>query len=186
MPRASIIVADSKDSSRNSLKKTLQRFGFYVKAEVRDVPEALRKCRSLFPDLLIVDSSLEGGSVLELADIVEEDNITSVLMLIGDKDNILLRDYIYILKPFTDETLVSVIEVCLHFKNRVEAMRKEIDKLRDDLSTRKLVEKAKGLLMKHLGLDEEQAYRKIQKESMNRGMRKKEIARAIIIAYEQE
>jgi len=185
VPGARIIIADNKDGSRKALKQTLVRVGFNVQAEVRNIPETLRKCRTLFPDLLIIDANLEGGSVLELAGIIEFDNIASVVIL-TDENNMPVNDYVHVIKPYTDETIISVVEVCIHFNTRVSLMRKEVDRLKEDLNIRKLVEEAKGILMKKFGLDEAKAYRKIQKESMNTGIPIKEIARTVIAAYETD
>lgn len=186
VPRARIIVADSKDSSRRLTRDILQRSAYQVVAETKNMPDTLRKCRTFYPDLLVIDSSLEGGSVIELAGIVEGDNLAQVLILTGEKDGHLRRDYAHVDKPVSEETLLSVVEVCLFYKQQVENMQKELGKMREEINTRKLVEQAKGILMKTLGIDEKDAYRRIQKESMNRGLNKKEVARAIIIAFDSD
>lgn len=183
MPRARVILGDSKDASRKTLRDMLTRNGYMVQAESTNVPDVLRKCRTLFPDLVIIDSNIEGGSFLELAGIIESDNISSVLIITGDSDNYGVRDYAHLKKPVIEETLVPVIEVSLLYRERVNSMKEEVNRLREDIQTRKLVEKAKGILMKYMQVDENQAYRMIQKESMNKGVPKKEIARAIILAY---
>lgn len=180
MHEAQILIADSKDASRKLLKDTLMRMGFQVQAEARNAPDLLRKTRTMFPDLVIVDSNLEGGSVFEVAGIIQDDNVANVLILSNETSSYQIRDYAHVFKPYTPETLASVIEVCMLYKNKVIAMQKEVDKLKDNLSTRKAVDKAKGILMANLQITEPEAYRILQKESMNKGLAMKEVARAVI------
>lgn len=180
MHEAQIIIADSKDSSRKLLRESLLQIGFQVQAEARNAPELLRKTRSIYPDLVIVDSNLEGGSVFEIAGIIQDDNVANVLILSSETNSYQIREYAHVFKPYTPETLASVIEVCLLYKNKVVAMQKEVDKLKENLSTRKAVDKAKGILMANMQITEPEAYRILQKESMNQGIPMKDIARAVI------
>lgn len=186
MPRAKLIVGDSKEASRRALREALVRNGYLVQAESSNVPDLLRKSRTLFPDLVIIDSNMEGGSFLEAAGIIENDTFSSVLIIGGESDHRGPQDYAYLNRPYTEETLLSVVEVSLLYRNRVNSMRDEITRLREDIQIRKLVEQAKGLIMRHLKVDEAQAYRMIQKESMNKGIPKKDIARAVILAYQMD
>ena len=78
---------------------------------------------------------------------------------------------------------VSVLNILLLYQSRLSSVKKEVYALKESLQTRKKVEQAKGFLMKQLGIDEAEAYRSMQKESMNRGISMKELAQAIIIAY---
>jgi response regulator NasT len=93
------------------------------------------------------------------------------------------EDIAQIQKPFTEETILSVIEVILVFQNRLASSRQEVTALKESLQSRKSVEQAKGILMRQLGIDEAEAYRTMQKESMNRSISMKDLARAIITAY---
>lgn len=182
--RATILIGDGKDSSRRRLKDLLTRSGYLVEAEATNAPDLLRKARTMYPDLVIMDSSLEGGSVPEIAGIIEGDAISSVLVLAQGTQARIPEDIAHIQKPYTEETLLSVIEVVLLFQNRLSSARQEVSALKDSLQIRKNVEKAKGILMKQLGIDEAEAYRTMQKESMNRSISMKEMAQAIIVAFE--
>lgn len=186
MPKASIIIADGKASSRRSLKELLTRSGYLIQAEAQNAPDLLRKARTMFPDIVIMDSGLEGGGIQEIADIITGDELSNVLVLVEGSHWRQLDNIPHIVKPYSEETLLSVIEVSLLYQNRFNSMRQEVDKLRDSLSTRKGIEKAKGILMKKLGIEEAEAYRSMQKESMNRGVSMKDLARAIIAANENE
>lgn len=185
MPRARIIIADSKENSRKCLREILQRAGYLVQAEARNVPDLLRKARLIFPDLVILDVNLEGASPMEIAGILEDDNLCSVLVLTGDSDSRRLEDIAHIRKPYTEETLISVIELTILYRNKVASMQQEVDRLKENLNNRKLVEKAKGIIMSSQDLSENEAYRLMQKQSMDRAMSMKELARGIIVAEEK-
>lgn len=181
-----IIIGDSNKVSRNFIKEVLQDSGFKVQAEARNIPELLRQCRRVYPDLVIVDSDIEGGSLLEAADIIEGDNLGSLLFISkSDGNNYFLRDYPHINKPFNVDTLLSVVEVSLYYRQKMAAINKQAAKLKEDLETRKMVDRAKGIIMKKYGMDEEEAYRWLQKESMKHGIPKREVARMLIIAQEK-
>jgi response regulator NasT len=181
---AKIIIADSKDASRRTIKEILGRAGYKVQAEARSAPDLLRKVRTFFPDLVILDSSLEGGSIGEVAGIIEDDNLSNVLVITEDMRWRNTDDFPHIIKPFTEETLLSVVEVCLLYNSKFSSIKQEVDKLKETLNSRKMVEKAKGILMKTLSISENEAYRKMQKQSMDTGISMKELARAVILAYE--
>lgn len=183
MTRATVIIADSRDSSRKVLKDLLSRSGYLVEAEATNGPELLRKARTMYPDLVIIDSGLEGASIPEIAGIIEGDDISTVLVLIQGSLSRVPDDVAHIQKPFTEDTLLSVLNILLLYQNRLSSARKEVTALKESLQTRKKVEQAKGIIMKRLGIDEAEAYRSMQKESMNRGVSMKELAQAIIAAY---
>lgn len=180
-----IVIGDSNKVSRNFIKDVLKNSGFNVQEEAGNIPELLRKCRRIYPDLVIVDSDIEGGSLLEAADIIEGDNLGSLLFISKSSDSYFLRGYPHISKPFSADTLISVVEVSLYYRQKLGEVQKQANKLKEDLETRKLVDKAKGIIMKKYGMDEEEAYRWLQKESMKHGIPKREVARMLIIAQQK-
>ncbi len=178
-----ILIGDGNDSSRRKLKDLLKRSGYLVEAEAANSPDLLRKARTMYPDLVIMDANLDGGSVQEIAGIIDADDISSVLVIVQGSKMRMPDDIAHIQKPYSEETLLTVIEVLLLYKNRLSSARQEVSALKESLQTRKNIEKAKGILMKQLKVDEAEAYRTMQKESMNRSISMKEMARAIIAAY---
>ncbi|MDD3364104.1 MAG: ANTAR domain-containing protein [Syntrophomonas sp.] len=186
MSKARIIIADGNDKSRLRLKALLTGYGYLVQAEARNAPDLLRKARMMFPDLVIMDSRLEGGSTQEIAGILESDELSNVLVLVDSSHPRQLDEIAHINKPYSEETLLSVIQVSLLYQSRFTSIKQEMGKLKESLNTRKGVEKAKGILMKKLGVDEAEAYRMMQKESMNRSISLKDLSRAIIIADQTE
>lgn len=180
MPKATIIIADGKASSRKSLRDTLTRSGYLIQAEAQNAPDLLRKARTMYPDLVIMDSGLEGGGTQEIADIILGDELSNVLVLMEGSHVRQLDGIAHIIKPYTEDTLLSVVEICLLYQNKLNTMKQELTRLKASLEMRKNVEKAKGILMKRLSVDEGEAYRTMQKESMNKGISMKDLARAII------
>ena len=179
MENTRIIIADSKENSRRILRESLNRCGYQIQAEIRNAPELLRRARTLYPDLVIIDANIEGGGVFEMAGIIQEDEIADVLIIAGN-DSRQLKDFAHIFKPYTPETLEAAVEICLLYKARFVQIRQQVARLQEDMRTRKLVDQAKGLLMQKSGLTEQEAYRRLQKESMNKGMSMKDVARAVI------
>lgn len=183
MPRTKVLVADSSESRRPALKTMLSSLGYQVLGEAKSVPDLLRKTRDLEPDVVLFDLKLEGGSPLEAAQIIEYDDLASIVV-IASSNNPDVRDFHYCIYPFTETSLMAAVDAALLYRKRTRELRKEIQKLRETLETRKTVDKAKALLMKNAGIGEEEAHRLIQKQSMNKGIPLKEVAEAIILAYE--
>ncbi len=161
----------------------LTRSGYLVEAEAGNAPELLRRARTMYPDLVIMDSSLEGGSIPEIAGIIEGDGISSVLVLVQGSLNRIPAEVAHIQKPYTEETLLAVIDVLLLYQNRLASVQEQVTTLKETLRSRRMIEKAKGILMKNLNIDEAAAYRTMQKESMNRSISMRELAQAVITAF---
>ncbi|HEX3010588.1 MAG TPA: response regulator, partial [Syntrophomonadaceae bacterium] len=114
MDSARIIIADSKENSRKFLRECLNRNGFQIQAETRNAPDLLRRARTMYPDLVILDTNIEGGGVSEIAGILQDDEIADVL-IIGESENHQLREHAHILKPYSPETLITAVEICLFY-----------------------------------------------------------------------
>ena len=181
--QATILIGDGRDNSRRQLKALLTRSGYLVEAEAGNAPELLRRARTMYPDLVIMDSSLEGGSIPEIAGIIEGDGLSSVLVLVQGSPERIPAEVAHIQKPYTEETLLAVIDVLLLYQNRLASVQEQVTTLKETLRSRKLIEKAKGILMKNLNIDETAAYRTMQKESMNRSISMRELAQAVITAF---
>ncbi len=184
MPMTRVIIADASDTRRSVLKEALAALGCKVLAEANSVPDMLRKVRAILPHLVIIDEELKGGNVLEAARIIEADDLAAILIVVRQRDNLYVRDFPYCFYPVTQTSLLAAVDVALLYHKRIRDLSKEVQKLKESLDTRKVVEKAKGILMKTLNLGEEEAHRLIQKQSMNKGIPLRDVARAIILAHE--
>lgn len=190
MESARILVAMGNDASIGKLKAILVESGYAVIDHAKDGHEALRKVRALRPDLMIVDFLLPTMSGQEIAKVIIEDNLCDIILLANDVQKSLIGDiktdssFVYMTKPLNRIGLINTIDLMVKNRRRVLELEREIEDLKATLDTRKEVERAKGLLMKHLNLTEPEAFKRIQKQSMDRGMPMKEIAKAIILAYD--
>lgn len=190
MRQPKIFIACTDPATQQSLKYMLLREGYLISGEATDGAQALRMIRTLQPDLVILDSSLKGTQALEVARIIEEDRVAPIILLASHWHRNLItrtRDFpifAYLIKPVQENTLLPAIEAALANYQKVTQLEQEINKLRETLASRKVVERAKGILMNTLGLTEPEAYRRMQKQSMDRCVSMKSIAEAIIVAHE--
>ncbi len=190
MEAARIVLAMNNETSIAKLKMILVESGFSVIDQAKDGNECLRKIRALKPDIVILDYGLPLQNGFEVAKIAIEDKICDVILLVtGSQEAVAegLKSYsgfVSMAKPLNRFALLNSIELMIRNRKRIKELEKEIDELRASLDTRKEVEKAKGLLMNHMGLSEAEAFKRIQKQSMDRGIPMKEIAKAIILAYD--
>jgi response regulator NasT len=190
MEAARIVLAMNNETSIAKLKMILVESGFSIIDQAKDGNECLRKIRALKPDIVLLDYGLPLQNGFEVAKIAIEDKICDVILLVtGSQETIAegLKSYsgfVSMTKPLNRLALVNSIELMIRNRKRIKELEKEIDELRASLDTRKEVEKAKGLLMNHMGLSEAEAFKRIQKQSMDRGIPMKEIAKAIILAYD--
>jgi len=185
-----IIIADSDSLLQQKLKILLSKAGYSVIGVAEDSLSALKIIRSRYPDLVILDSSLPGTGGFDVARIIDEHRIAPIIMLIPHYKRELIQKgkesciFAYLVKPVNDDTLLSSIEVALMNYQKVLGLEKQVKELKDTLESRKVIEKAKGILMNHLNISEPEAFKKIQKQSMNKRTSMKAVAEAIILAYD--
>lgn len=190
MELARIMIAMSNETSIVKFKSLLAQSGYDLVENARDGHECLRKMRAIRPDLVILDFNLPLMDGSQVARVAIEDRICDVILISSDNQIGYVDDlkeeagFICLVKPINKAGLINTIELMLKNRKKVIALEKEVMELRTALDTRKEVEKAKGLLMKNLKLSEPEAFKRIQKQSMDRGIPMKEIAKAIILAYD--
>ncbi|MDE3077611.1 MAG: ANTAR domain-containing protein, partial [Chloroflexota bacterium] len=159
-----------------------------VVAEAGDGESAVNLARELRPDIVIMDIKMPGVDGIQAARMLTEERIAPVLLLTAFSQQELIEGAKaagvvgYIVKPFRDAELVPAIELCLARYAEFRQLEQEVGDLRETLETRKLVERAKGILMDSQGLKESEAFRRIQKLSMNSRKSMKEVAEAIVLA----
>lgn len=190
MERIRVIIADDESVIRADLREMLTNLGYLVVGEVGDGQSAVNVARELKPDVVIMDIKMPDLDGIEAAKILTQEKVAPVLLLTAYSQ----RDLIdrakeagvvgYLVKPFREQEIVPAIEIALERFKEFRELEKEVGNLRETLETRKIVDRAKGLLMDQQGLTEAEAFRKIQKMSMNTRKPMKEIADAIILAQE--
>jgi response regulator NasT len=190
MERTRIIIADDESIVRADLKEMLTALGYLVVGDVGDGQSAVNLARELKPDVILMDIKMPNMDGIEAAKILTEEQIAPVVLLtaFGQKELVERAKEAgvvgYLVKPFRETDLMPAIEVALSRFAEFTAVQQEVKDLQNALETRKLVERAKGILMDSQGIEENEAFRKIQKMSMNTRKPMKEVAEAIILAHE--
>ncbi len=190
MERTRVIIADDESVIRTDLREMLTNLGYLVVGEVGDGMSAVNLARELKPDVVIMDIKMPDLDGIEAAKVLTQEKIAPVLLLTAYSQ----RDLVdrakeagvvyYLVKPFREQEIVPAIEIAGARFQEFRELEKEVGDLRETLETRKLVDRAKGILMDQQGLSESEAFRKIQKMSMNTRKPMKEIAEAIVLAQE--
>ncbi|GAV21939.1 ANTAR domain-containing response regulator [Carboxydothermus pertinax] len=187
---ATVIIASADSNFRNLTKAAVKNLDYIVVGECVDGPSALKMARNFQPDMFIIDDYLTGVPGREIAKILSYDRQCAVVLAMEfeiDKLDEFLGEMGVVgivLKPLEEEQLIMTVQVTEHNFQRIKDLEKEIEDLKDALETRKLVEKAKGILMESLGISEKEAFRKIQKQSMDKRISMRAVAEAIILAFE--
>ncbi|HUT19509.1 MAG TPA: response regulator [Anaerolineae bacterium] len=192
MERKRILIADDESLILMDLREMLTNLGYLVVGEAGDGQSAVNMAKELGPDLVIMDIKMPDLDGIEAAKLLTEDGIAPVLLLTAYSQQDLVERAKeagvvgYLVKPFRESNLVPAIEITLSRFEEFRTLQKEVEDLREALETRKIVDRAKGILMDTQGLTEQDAFRRIQKMSMNTRRAMKEIAEAIVLAREAE
>jgi AmiR/NasT family two-component response regulator len=188
--RTRVIIADDESLIRMDLREMLTNQGYLVVGEVGDGRSAVNLARELRPDIVIMDIKMPDMDGIEAAKILTEERLAPVLLLSAYSQQELVQRARqagvagYLVKPFRESDLPPAIEVALARFSEYRAMEREVTSLQDALETRKAVDRAKGILMDTQGLSETEAFRKIQKMSMNNRKPMRAVAEAIILAHQ--
>lgn len=185
------IFIGSKDRAlRKRLKTILQQQGHLIIGEAEDGTASLRIIRRVLPDLVILDKDLPGISGMELTKIIEEDKIAPVLLLTSSWEQHLFvraKDswvFAFLVKPIQEGHLLSTASFVIHAFQKMLTLERQVTELKETIEARKLIDRAKGILMKNMGLSESDAYRRIQQQSMDQCLPMKKIAEAVILTYD--
>jgi response regulator NasT len=188
LERTRVIVADDESLVRADLREALTELGYLVVGEVGDGQSAVNMARELDPDVVVMDIKMPGMDGIEAAQVLTEERIAPVVLLTAYSQKDLIERAKeagvvgYLVKPFRETDLAPAIELALARFAEFRALQDEVGNLTEALETRKKVERAKGILMDTQGMNEAEAFRKIQKMSMNTRKPMKEVAEAIILA----
>jgi two-component system, response regulator PdtaR len=190
MERTRIIIADDESLIRMDLREMLTNLGYLVVGEVADGRSAVNQARELRPDIVIMDIKMPDMDGIEAAQILTEERIAPVVLLSAYSQRDLVQRareagvVAYLIKPYREEELAPSIEVALARFSEFRELEAQVSDLQLALETRKLVDRAKGILMDKQGLTEAEAFRKIQKMSMDNRKPMKDVAEAIILAHQ--
>lgn len=183
-----VLIADDDGLTLMVMRKTLTALGHEVVGEAADGQECEQLARKLQPDLVIVDIRMPNMDGLEAARRIQAVRPTPVIILSAHSEAGLGSEaahagaHAYLVKPFSAQQLEPAIELALANFERTRLQEEKIQQMNEALETRKLVERAKGLLMRQTGLDEEAAYLRLQRAARNENRKLVDVARAIILA----
>jgi len=185
-----IIVADDEPDMRDYFRKVLPRLGHQLVAAAENGRELLELCQSHRPDLVITDIKMPDMDGIDAADAIYKSGPVPVILVSAyhhaelieraEKDHILG----YLVKPIKQADLEPVIGLAMRRFEQFQALQKEASDLRQALEDRKVIEKAKGVLMKKTGLDEQDAFRRLQKLASEKNLKLAQLAKMILTAEE--
>ncbi len=180
-----VIVAEDESLIRLDIVETLRENGFEVVAEAADGEQAVALVREHKPDLLVMDIKMPNLDGISAAEQLKDDAVPIVLLTAFSQKELVERAseagaMAYVVKPFTPNDLLPAIEIALSRFAQFTALENEIADLSERLETRKLVDRAKGLLTEKMNLTEPEAFRWIQKASMYRRLTMAEVAKTVI------
>ncbi|MGE3284982.1 MAG: ANTAR domain-containing response regulator [Pseudonocardia sp.] len=181
-----VLVVEDEALIRLDLTEMLREEGYAVAGEAGDGEQAVALARELRPDLVIMDVKMPKVDGIDAAASIVEERIAPVVMLTAFSQRSLIeraRDagaMAYLVKPFARHELVPAIELAVSRFAERRALEDEVANLTERLETRKLVDRAKGLLMSRQNMSEPDAFRWIQRTAMDRRTTMKAVAQAIV------
>ncbi len=184
-----IVIADDEPIIRMDLKRMLEDCNYEVVAEVGDGQKAVDAARNYKPDVVILDIRMPEMDGIDAAKIITSEKIAPVLLITAYSQLDLVERAkeagisSYLVKPFKESDLMPQVEVAVAQWDAFQKIESQARDLEDKLETRRAVDRAKGILMDQYGLKEQEAFRRIQLQSMNTRKSMREIAEAIIIAH---
>lgn len=181
-----VVIAEDEAIIRLDLKESLEEEGYEVVGEAGRGDQAIELVRSLRPDLVILDIKMPGVDGLTAARTIAAERICAVLMLTAFSQREIIEEardagaLAYLVKPFQKNDLIPAIEVAIGRFRELQNLDGEVDALGEQLESRKVVERAKGILMDECGFKEQEAFTFVQRAAMSERCRMRDIAERVI------
>jgi response regulator NasT len=188
MEHLRILIADDESIRLLSLRAQLAALGHKVVAEASTGNEAIALAARTRPDLAILDIKMPVVDGIEAAERITQERPIPIILLTAYSETQLVERAAqanisaYLMKPVSEDDLLPAITLALIRFKQFQALHQEVADLREALEARKLIERAKGILMHRLSLTEEEAFRRLQKQSQDTNRRLTQVAEAIIVA----
>ncbi len=183
-----VVIAEDEILTRTIIRARLEKLGHTVIAEAGDGIQAVEAARVHRPDVVIMDIKMPNLDGIEAARKIMDDAPCALLFLSSFNEDELVEQatatgaLAYMMKPFRKEDLGPALEVAIRRFRMIQSQGKEIDELKETLETRKLIERAKGILMDRHSMSEEEAFKRIHFQARNQNKKMREIAQSIITA----
>jgi len=185
-----IAVADDERDMREYLQTILPTLGHEVVAVAETGKQLLERCRATHPDLVVTDIRMPDMDGIQAAAEINRDRPVPVVLVSGYQDGELLKRaenenvMAYLVKPVKAGDLTAALGLAVLRFEQLQAARKEAVELRRTLDERKTIERAKGIVMRRLGVDEAEAYRRLRQQASDRNLKLIEVARTVLGADE--
>ena len=182
------VIAEDEQLTRTIIRARLEKLGHTVVAEAGDGSQAIEAARMHHPDVIIMDIKMPVMDGIEAARAILAETPCAILFLSSFNEQELVEQasetgaLAYLMKPFRKEDLSPALEMAVRRFRQIQAQTKEIDELKETLETRKLIERAKGILMDRHHMSEEEAFKRIHFQARNQNKKMREIAQSIITA----
>jgi AmiR/NasT family two-component response regulator len=185
-----IVVAEDESLIRMDIVETLKDQGFDVVGEAGDGLKAIELAKELKPDLMVMDIKMPDMDGLSAAEQIAQLRIPVVFLTAFNQQELVSRAsevgaMAFLVKPFSPDDLLPAIEVALSRHQQLTQLEMEVSDLTERLETRKIVERAKGVLGVQMGLSEPEAFRWIQKAAMDRRIGMVDVAKTILDQLEK-
>lgn len=181
-----VVVAEDESLIRIDIVEILTDNGFTVVGEASDGETAIALAREHRPDLVVMDVKMPLLDGISAAEILTKEKIAPVVLLTAFSQRELVERaseagaLAYVVKPFTPNDLIPAVEIALSRGQQISALEDEVADIAERLETRKILDRAKGILNDTMGLTEPEAFRWIQKASMDRRLTMREVAQTVI------
>lgn len=189
--KRTIVIVDDEPITRMDTREILEANGYDVVGEASDGFEAIEVCKKYNPSLVLMDIDMPLLDGIKASKVLTKEKLVGVVILLTafeDKKYIEMAKEVgafgYMIKPVNEKVFIPTVEMCLSKAEEFDELKKDYDKINNKLNDRKLIEKAKGILVKQLNSNENDAYNRIRKLSMDRRTTMAEIAKIIIVGYE--
>lgn len=184
-----VLIAEDEALIRMDLREMLTEDGHDVVGEARNGAEAIELARALIPDVVFMDINMPGVTGIEAATVLGDERIAPVVMVtafsqLGYAEQAAAAGAMaYVVKPFSRADIIPAMAVAVARFAESSALAEEVSDLTERLETRKVVERAKGVLMSR-GLTEPDAFKRLQRVAMDKRKTLREIAEAVVLASE--
>jgi AmiR/NasT family two-component response regulator len=185
-----IAVADDEPDMRDYLQKILPHLGHQVTSVARNGRELVQQCQTSSPDLVITDIKMPEMDGIDAAKEICRTKPIPVILVTAYEDPELIERaesnhvLAYLVKPVKQANLGPAITLAMRRFEQFQALAKEATDLRQSLENRKIIERAKGVVMKRIGVDEQEAFRRLNKLARDRNWKIADMAQKILVAEE--
>ena len=186
-----ILICEDETLIRLDLRALVEAAGFVVAGEARDGAEAVAQAAATEPDLILMDVKMPELDGISAARQILAERPVPIVMVTAFSDQELVRSaaeagaFGYLVKPFRGDDLLPAIETARARHDELEELRRRGDSLATALETRKVIDRAKGLLMTHHGIPEQEAYARLRTASQNTGKPIRQLAEALIATLDE-